>query len=179
MPLPHAAPRAASARPLLDQEGLALLKVAAGIRGERAVGLVGAKSHPELPKLCDDAFTTEASRVFAAEDMPPPIAAVLEERSRERGNNWPFEQAGIPALFFGSGESDDYRKPSDSADRLHPRYSASKRATDVASQRTALRSSAPTSASVATAATQARDGSMRLAIASLHSPRVMRLTRST
>ncbi len=107
-------------RPLVDQADLAFAKIAVGMHDEHAVGLVGAKDRPDLRKIADDACAGEAIRVWAAEDMPAPIAAIIEKQTRARGDNWSFEQKGIPALFFGSGESDDYHRPTDTADRLRP-----------------------------------------------------------
>jgi Zn-dependent M28 family amino/carboxypeptidase len=107
-------------RPLADMASLTLPKIAARIDDERSVGLVGGKDRPELRKIADDAFASESLRVVAGEDMPGPIASIIEGMTRARGDYWPFEQKGIPALFFSSGESDDYHKPTDTADRLRP-----------------------------------------------------------
>ena len=37
-----------------------------------------------------------------------------------RGDSFSFEAVGVPALFFSSGESDDYHRPSDTVDKLEP-----------------------------------------------------------
>jgi hypothetical protein len=40
--------------------------------------------------------------------------------AKNRGDHAPFEEAGVPVAFFGSGESDDYHKPTDTLEKLRP-----------------------------------------------------------
>ena len=56
----------------------------------------------------------------APEDLPGPVDVEVSRQSAGRGDSVPFENAGIPALFFGSGESDDYHKPTDVIAGLDP-----------------------------------------------------------
>jgi hypothetical protein len=108
------------ARPLIDQGALAVPKIAFGLAGRRPVGLVGLRTRPGLRALVDAACAPAAVVAVAPEDLPGPVDAEVSRQSAGRGDSVPFEDAGIPALFFGSGESDDYHKPTDVIARLDP-----------------------------------------------------------
>ncbi len=105
-------------RPLVDQSALALPKAALGIRDAWTVGLVGTKDRPELRALVDAACAAEKVEAVAGEDLPETIASVVEHFTKNRGDNASFEAAGIPAVFFSSGESDDYHQPTDTLEKL-------------------------------------------------------------
>ena len=105
-------------RPTIDQEALALPKTALGIQDDASVGLVGTKDRPELRKIVDQACAAEKLEAIAVEDLPAPIASVVEKYAQNRGDNASFEAVGIPAIFLGSGESDDYHKPTDTKEKL-------------------------------------------------------------
>jgi hypothetical protein len=104
------------ARPLLDQPRYRPLIRIAGIDRDTAVGLAGARRYPGLRALADAAV----GDVIAGEDLPDAIEREVDRATARRGDSTPFEDAGIPALFFGSGESSDYHAPTDTIDRLHP-----------------------------------------------------------
>ena len=104
-------------RKLVDQFGLGPLKLLFGIPGD-GVGIVGTSGRPRLRRIVDDA----CRRPACARSLPR-ISRVRARRRRSasnggRGDNAPFERAGIASVFFGSGESDDYHKPSDVIDKL-------------------------------------------------------------
>jgi hypothetical protein len=107
-------------RPLLDQPLYRLPLHLVGIRRGRAVGIVGTRYFPGLRALADAAFTAEGGELVAAEDLPAEIEAIVERDAEGRSDSWSFEQQGIPALFFGDGESADYHQPGDTIARLHP-----------------------------------------------------------
>ena len=115
-------------RPLADRAGLALGKKAFGIDSDRSVGVMGTKGRPAMRKIVDDACAAVGVRAIAPEDFPKPIASFIEKQAAERGDNWPFERAGIPALFFSSGESDDYHQPTDLPETLVPEIMADRAA---------------------------------------------------
>jgi hypothetical protein len=115
-------------RPLADRAGLALGKKAFGIDSDRSVGVLGTKGRPAMRKIVDDACSALGVRAIAPEDFPKPIASFIEKQAAERGDNWPFERAGIPALFFSSGESDDYHQPTDLPETLVPEIMADRAA---------------------------------------------------
>ncbi len=107
-------------RRLVDRTGFGLLKAAWQIDDRRAVGIVGTKRFPALRALVDTACKQEGIRAYAPGDFPELIAKEIERQSRGRGDNWPFARAGVPTVFFSSGESDDYHKPTDRVDTLEP-----------------------------------------------------------
>lgn len=52
--------------------------------------------------------------------MPEALDAEIERQAAGRGDSVPFEEASVPTLFFGSGESSDYHAPSDVPETLEP-----------------------------------------------------------
>ncbi len=106
-------------RPLVDQAGFDLPKRALGI-DDRAVGLVGAKGCDALHRLVVLACEPAGVVPVAPEDFPLPFAKLIETQTEGRGDNAPFAAAGVPAIFFGSGESDDYHQPTDVPATLSP-----------------------------------------------------------
>jgi hypothetical protein len=107
-------------RPLVDQPLLAAARPALGIDGARAVGLLGARRRPALRALVDEACATAGVVAVAPQDLPPAVDREVSRQSEGRGDSASFEAAGVPALFFSSGESSDYHRPSDTPDRLRP-----------------------------------------------------------
>jgi hypothetical protein len=107
-------------RPLIDQPALALAKWAIAIDGARSVGLVGARARPALRALVDRACAAAGVVAVAPEDLPDPVDREVSRQSQGRGDSVSFEEAGVPALFFGSGESSDYHRPTDTVDRVQP-----------------------------------------------------------
>jgi Zn-dependent M28 family amino/carboxypeptidase len=104
-------------RRLVDQSSMSMLKGMLKIPGN-GVGVVGTRDRPDLRKIVDEGCAAADLKVVAPEDLPGAIADVVDQMSARRGDNAPFEEAGVPSLFFGSGESDDYHKPTDVIDRL-------------------------------------------------------------
>ena len=107
-------------RPMVDQSALAIPRIMFGLAGRRPVGLVGLRERPGLRALVDAACAPAGVVAVAPEDLPGPIDVEVSRQSAGRGDSVPFENAGIPALFFGSGESDDYHKPTDVIAGLDP-----------------------------------------------------------
>ena len=105
-------------RRIIDQGALALPKIAFGLASRQPVGLVGLRDRPGLRALVDAACAPAGVVAVAPEDLPGPVDVEVSRQSARRGDSVPFEDAGIPALFFGSGESDDYHKPTDVIARL-------------------------------------------------------------
>jgi hypothetical protein len=107
-------------RPLIDQPALAPLKWAAAIDGARSVGLLGARARPALRALVDRSCAGAGVAAVAPEDLPEPVDREVSRQSEGRGDSVSFEAAGVPALFFGSGESSDYHRSTDTVDRVRP-----------------------------------------------------------
>jgi len=114
------------ARPLVDQVALAIPKLALHLDPARAVGVVGMKGRAGFRRIVGAACAATGITPVGPEDFPAPISAILEKETEARGDNWPFERAGIPALFFGSGESDDYHQPTDVPETLVPAIMAAR-----------------------------------------------------
>lgn len=91
-----------------------------GIDDTRSVGLIGVRAYPGLRALVDAACEQQGVRAIAAEDFPDRIEREIEAQALGRGDSVSFERKGIPALFFGSGESDDYHAPTDTMATLRP-----------------------------------------------------------
>jgi hypothetical protein len=108
------------ARPLLDQTLLGPAKRAFGIDGKRSVGLIGTRHRPALRTLVDRACVQSGIEAVASEDLPDWIDREIARQAEGRDDSAAFEAAGVPSIFFGSGESRNYHAPSDTMDRLQP-----------------------------------------------------------
>jgi len=113
-------------RPFVDQRAASFLLALARIDQRKALGVVGTRGRPGFRRIVDESCAAAGLKAYAPEDFPPPLGTMLEEMTRDRGDNFPFEWKGIPALFYGSGESDDYHKPSDTIDKLDPSLMAAR-----------------------------------------------------
>jgi len=105
-------------RPLIDQEGLGFLRRLVKLDPDASIGALGTADRPVLRDIVEDACAEQALQLWATEDLPRPIQRFVEAFSDGRGDSFSFEDAGVPALFFGAGESGDYHQPTDTADRL-------------------------------------------------------------
>lgn len=105
-------------RPLVDQAGLGLVKLALRIRDRASVGIVGTRDRPGLRRIVDAACEGAGITAFAPEDFVAPLSTILEALARDRGDNAPFDRAGVATVFFSSGESADYHEPSDVPETL-------------------------------------------------------------
>ena len=111
-------------RPLADQLALKPLLKLAGV-DERGIGVVGVKDSPFLRELIETACAQAKVPVFGTKVVPV-VSDVVESMAKNRGDHAPFEEKGIPVAFFGSGESDDYHKPTDTIDKLDAKLMASR-----------------------------------------------------
>ncbi len=107
-------------RDLMDQARLDPVKPLFGVDDRRAIGVLGTRGRPVFRAIVDDAASAENLEAWGPEDLPGPLAAWAEREANGRGDSFSFEAVGVPALFFGQGESDDYHKPTDTADKLVP-----------------------------------------------------------
>lgn len=106
------------ARPLADEAALSAAKRLMGIDSRRTVGVLGTKGRPVFRAIVDRACADAGIAALAPEDLPSMLQRIVESQAQGRGDSFRFEDVGIPALFFSSGESDDYHLPSDTVDRL-------------------------------------------------------------
>jgi Zn-dependent M28 family amino/carboxypeptidase len=108
-------------RPLIDQSKLAMLKRLLKVDSENSVGVVGTLGRPFFVKTVEEAGRRAKLSVYGTQPVLSPITTQL---ARNRADHSPFESLGIPTVFFGSGESDDYHQPTDTIDKLVPELMA-------------------------------------------------------
>jgi Zn-dependent M28 family amino/carboxypeptidase len=108
-------------RPLMDQSKLAILKGLLKIDSKNSVGVVGTMERPFFVKTVEEAGRRAKLSVYGTQPVLSPIATQL---ARNRADHSSFERLGIPTVFFGSGESDDYHQPTDTIDKLDPELMA-------------------------------------------------------
>jgi Zn-dependent M28 family amino/carboxypeptidase len=104
--------------PLIDQGLLWLPKVLFGIDDTRSVGVVGTEGRPGLRAIVNQGCRLAAVNPVAPEDFPAAVRDLINEQAKGRGDETSFEGVGIPAVFFGSGESADYHSADDTIDDL-------------------------------------------------------------
>jgi hypothetical protein len=107
-------------RPLIDHIAASIPLRALAIDAERSLGVIGLQNRPAMRQLVDQAFEPEGIRVLGTEDLPGVLSSFVETMSDGRGDSFPFERVGVPALFFSNGSHADYHEPSDEAHRLRP-----------------------------------------------------------
>ena len=77
-----------------------------------AVGL------PDAPELL--AHATAAAQDAGLTLAPVSVNTLTLLLQDHRGDDWPFRDAGVPAVHFSSSVHDDYHQPTDTADKLVP-----------------------------------------------------------
>jgi Zn-dependent M28 family amino/carboxypeptidase len=60
-------------------------------------------------------------RILFGHDRPGSAGRGLEDWTRS-SDHWAFHEAGIPFVYFGVEDHPDYHKPTDTADRIDPRF---------------------------------------------------------
>lgn len=105
-------------RPIADRKALALLRSLVKIDPEASIGVLGTADRPVMRRATEAACAATSLQLWATEDLPDPVRRFVEAFSEGRGDSFSFEDAGVPALFFGAGESDDYHQPTDTPDKL-------------------------------------------------------------
>jgi Zn-dependent M28 family amino/carboxypeptidase len=73
---------------------------------------------PALAPLVRRACDRFGLRAVFPDDLPESLRAFVTSLARGRGDHAPFERGGVPTVFFSSGESPDYHRSSDTADKL-------------------------------------------------------------
>ena len=97
-------------RPLMDQKKLATAKRFLGFDSRAGLGVIGLDNRPLFRQAVEDACAAAKVAPYGSQAV---LAPILRGLSRNRSDHSPFEDAGIPTIFFSSGESDDYHRPSD------------------------------------------------------------------
>jgi hypothetical protein len=104
-------------RRFMDQGALAALKRLLGVDDTRAVGVLGAREQPLLREAVESSCAKAGIETLGARNIPF-VSQVIDRLAKNRSDDSSFAAAGVPALFFGSGESDDYHRPSDTANKI-------------------------------------------------------------
>lgn len=102
----------------LDYKDLAIPKGLAGIANGPGLGILSGGS-ARLTALARCMARASAIPSYAPEDFPL-LGPIVEPMTAGRGDFAPFQQRGVPFLFFSTSEHDDYHQPSDTIDTLDP-----------------------------------------------------------
>jgi acetylornithine deacetylase/succinyl-diaminopimelate desuccinylase-like protein len=113
-------------RPLQDQPTFRFAQSVIGIDAARSIGVAGLRDRPWLESIVRGACAAEGHRAVTVDDLPESLQGMAARVSRARGDHFPFEQAGVPAVIFSSGESVDYHEPTDTPDTLDPELLATR-----------------------------------------------------
>ena len=73
-----------------------------------------------LLELAQAACSADDLPLYAPENFAPMLRAKIEELSAGRADHVPFEEAGVPYLFFSTSEHDDYHSAGDTLDKVDP-----------------------------------------------------------
>ncbi len=76
---------------------------------------------PWLAPLVRDVQMRSAVTIRLGHDRPAALSEGLEDWTRS-SDHGPFHEAGIPFVYFGAEDHGDYHKPTDTADRIDPRF---------------------------------------------------------
>jgi Zn-dependent M28 family amino/carboxypeptidase len=87
---------------------------------DRAVAALVPETNAPFVAEVRAAAAAEGVRAVTISDLPTSLQPSVLAMSRGRGDFAPFEQKGVPYVFFSSGESGDYHEPSDTSDKLDP-----------------------------------------------------------
>ncbi|MBN1912271.1 MAG: M20/M25/M40 family metallo-hydrolase [Pirellulales bacterium] len=106
-------------RAIMDRAELAPIKKFFQMDTTNGILVIGTKGRPLFTESVEAACRDARVVPLGTQDVPT-MQDIFEQLSRNRADHCSFEQAGIPSIFFTSGISDDYHRPSDTADRLLP-----------------------------------------------------------
>jgi len=101
----------------MDQERLAPLKRIAQIDSAKTVAVLGSGGRPLFYNIVTTACREAGVTPLGTQKITA-IFPLGEQLAKNRSDHTPFENAGIPTLFFSAGESDDYHRDSDTAERI-------------------------------------------------------------
>lgn len=76
---------------------------------------------PWLAPLLEDVQRRSGVRIRLGHDRPESLASGLDDWTHS-SDHGPFHDAGVPFVYFGVEDHGDYHKPSDTAERIDPRF---------------------------------------------------------
>jgi len=116
------------ARALIDSPLLPRSRVAMAINMDMVsrsaaneIFAAGTYHSPWLTPLLEDVQRRSGVRIRFGHDRPASLASGLEDWTL-LSDHGPFHEAGVPFVYFGVEDHGDYHKPSDTADRIDPRF---------------------------------------------------------
>lgn len=105
--------------PFLGAKRYEVPKALVGITTEPAVGVLDGAHGSVVLGVARAACAHANIKMYAAEDFP-----LLEEQVRceakNRSDDAPFSELGVPTLFFSTSLQDDYHRPTDTPDKIDP-----------------------------------------------------------
>jgi Zn-dependent M28 family amino/carboxypeptidase len=76
---------------------------------------------PWLQPILEDVQTRAAVRIRFGHDRPPRSGGGLDDWT-DQSDHAEFHKAGVPFVYFGVEDHPDYHKPTDTADKIDPRF---------------------------------------------------------
>jgi Zn-dependent M28 family amino/carboxypeptidase len=110
-------------RPLVDDRALwfaaRLLGVLRDVDPAQAVGVLLSRNAPtSFRELVKTKAEIAQLRAVFPEDLPESLRSMVTSLAEGRSDHAPFEQTGVPTIFFSSGESPDYHRTTDRSEKL-------------------------------------------------------------
>ncbi len=88
---------------------------------DNEIFVAGTYPWPALKPLLREAAGRSAVRVLTGHDRPLLVAGLVENWD-DSSDHAPFNEAGIPYLYFGVAEHDDYHAPSDTFEHINQAF---------------------------------------------------------
>jgi Zn-dependent M28 family amino/carboxypeptidase len=109
--------------PVLPRNGIALAINLDMVSRSAANEIFAAGTYhtPWLTPLLEDVQRRSVVRIRLGHDRPTSLASGLEDWT-QLSDHGPFHEAGVPFVYFGVEDHGDHHKPSDTADRIDPRF---------------------------------------------------------
>jgi Zn-dependent M28 family amino/carboxypeptidase len=109
--------------PLLPRSGIAMAINLDMVSRSAANEIFAAGTYhtPWLAPLLEDVQRRSGVRIRFGHDRPASLASGLDDWTHS-SDHGPFHDAGVPFVYFGVEDHGDYHKPSDTADRIDPRF---------------------------------------------------------
>jgi hypothetical protein len=81
----------------------------------------GTYHRPSLKPIVDDAQRRSPVKILFGHDRPMTKAGMVEDWTMQ-SDHGVFHAAGIPFLYFGVEDHPDYHHPTDTADKIDPKF---------------------------------------------------------
>jgi Zn-dependent M28 family amino/carboxypeptidase len=88
---------------------------------DNEIWAAGVNHTPALRDIVSSAASRSALKVKVGHDRPMLVAGSVEDWTSS-SDHGPFHDAGVPFLYFGVEDHDDYHKPGDTFDKIKPAF---------------------------------------------------------